>query len=60
MFNDADLLGIPFRVIISPRTLADGEVEFKRRDGGEAVRVKISELASFAASAIAEEKAMYI
>jgi prolyl-tRNA synthetase len=32
-FNDADLLGIPFRVIISPKTLQNGEVEFKTRDG---------------------------
>jgi prolyl-tRNA synthetase len=30
-FNDADLLGIPFRVTISPRTLEGNNVEFKRR-----------------------------
>ena len=30
-FNDADLLGIPLRVTISPRTLEKGSVELKRR-----------------------------
>ncbi len=30
-FNDADLLGVPFRVVISPRTLKSGSVEAKQR-----------------------------
>jgi prolyl-tRNA synthetase len=30
-FNDADLLGIPFRVTVSPRTLEKAAVEFKKR-----------------------------
>ena len=34
-FADADLLGIPLRVIISPKTIADGQVEFKHRDWGK-------------------------
>jgi prolyl-tRNA synthetase len=32
MFADADLLGVPFRLIISAKTLAEGKVEFKSRD----------------------------
>jgi len=32
MFSDADLLGVPVRVILSPRTLARGMVELKTRD----------------------------
>ncbi len=47
MFNDADLMGIPFRVIVSPKTIADGEVEFKVRGEREAIRVKLSEVTSF-------------
>ena len=31
MFSDADLLGIPFRVVISPKSLAAGKVEFRLR-----------------------------
>ncbi len=30
-FNEADLLGIPFRITISPRTLEKNAVEFKKR-----------------------------
>ena len=31
MFSDADLLGIPLRVVISPKSLAEGKVELKFR-----------------------------
>ncbi len=31
MFNDADLLGIPLRLVVSPKTVGGGQVEFKRR-----------------------------
>jgi len=30
-FNDADLIGIPYRVTVSPRTLEKNAVEFKKR-----------------------------
>jgi prolyl-tRNA synthetase len=33
MFNDADLMGVPFRIVVSPKTLAEGKVEFKTRNG---------------------------
>ena len=32
MFSDADLLGVPVRVIVSPKTLARGAVEMAARD----------------------------
>ena len=32
MFSDADLFGLPVRVIVSPRNLANGEVEIVSRD----------------------------
>ena len=35
MFADADLMGIPLRVVISPKTLAQNAVEFKHRDWGK-------------------------
>mgnify|MGYP001613770535 FL=1 len=38
-FNDADLIGIPLRVIIGKRNLAGGKVEIKDRRSGEAVIV---------------------
>lgn len=35
-FSDADLIGIPWRVVVSERSLAAGGVELKSRSGGEA------------------------
>ena len=33
MFADADLLGVPIRALVSPRSLRDGKVELTSRDG---------------------------
>jgi len=44
-FNDADLLGIPFRVTVSPRTLANSSVEVKRRDAKDSTLIPVSEAA---------------
>jgi prolyl-tRNA synthetase, family II len=35
-FNDADLIGFPFRVVVGPRTLSEGKVEVKARVQDEA------------------------
>ncbi len=43
-FNDADLLGIPLRVTISPRTLEKNSVEIKRRAEKEARLVPLAEV----------------
>jgi len=40
-FNDADLLGIPIRVTISPRTLEKNSVEIKKRSEKEAELVPL-------------------
>ena len=45
-FNDADLLGIPLRVTISPRTLEKNSVEIKKRSEKEAELVPIEEIAA--------------
>jgi prolyl-tRNA synthetase len=37
-FNDADLIGLPVRLLVGERLLAEGAVEVKRR-GGEATKV---------------------
>jgi prolyl-tRNA synthetase len=41
-FNDADLLGMPVRVTVSPRNLAENSVVVKRRAGGENEIVPLS------------------
>jgi len=43
-FADSDLIGIPLRVIISPKTLANDSVEIKGRTESEARIVSIDEL----------------
>lgn len=43
-FADADLIGIPFRVIVSPKTLEKGSVELKLRGKKESDLVAISEI----------------
>ncbi len=39
MFADADLIGIPHRVVLSERGLAAGEMEYKARTEGEAEKL---------------------
>jgi prolyl-tRNA synthetase len=45
-FNDADLLGIPIRITISPRTLEKGSVEIKLRIEKKAQLVPLEDLAT--------------
>jgi len=42
-FKDADLIGLPLRLTISPRSLAAGGVEVKKRRGGEPYIVGLEE-----------------
>ncbi len=44
-FADADLLGIPLRVVVSEKTLANDSVELKERTSKEVNIVKITEIA---------------
>jgi prolyl-tRNA synthetase family II len=44
-FADAELIGIPFRVSVGPRDLADGVVEITKRANGEKERVPVGEAA---------------
>jgi len=44
-FNDADLLGIPLRITISPRTLEKNSVELKRRSEKESELVPLERAA---------------
>ena len=50
-FKDADLIGIPYRVTVGPKGLADGVVELKRRRDGQTRDLETAQ----AALAIAEE-----
>lgn len=45
MFSDADLIGVPVRVIVSPKNLADGVVELATRDKSVQKKVPVAEAA---------------
>ena len=45
-FADADLIGCPYRIVISKKTLAAGSVELKERSGEASKLIKIEELAA--------------
>ena len=45
-FADADLMGIPYRVVISDKTLAENKVELKNRQTGETKLLTLTEFAS--------------
>ncbi len=44
-FKDADLIGIPFQIILGEKTLREGLVEIKDRKTKEIVKVKVEEVA---------------
>jgi len=52
-FNDADLLGMPLRVTVSPRNLAKGVVEVKGRTEGESRTAAIGEAVAAVREALA-------
>ena len=45
-FNDADLLGIPLRLILGPKNLKNGKAELKLRSSGESFLVDIAAIPS--------------
>jgi len=50
-FADADLIGAPLRVIVGKKTLEDGAVDVRRRDGSDEGRVAVSEVLKWAKNA---------
>ncbi|MBL8757210.1 MAG: proline--tRNA ligase, partial [Phycisphaerae bacterium] len=52
-FKDADLVGVPLKVVIGDKALAAGAVEFKHRRSAEAATlVKVGEVAAWCAEAV--------
>ena len=59
MFSDADLLGVPFRVIVSPKSLANGMVEFRLRSSRDTELIPVAEAATILAGRVKDELAKY-
>jgi prolyl-tRNA synthetase len=55
-FKDADLLGLPWRVVVGERKLADGKVEIKARSGSSAEDVPVEGAVSFLMEKLAAPK----
>ena len=55
-FADAELIGVPYRVTIGPKGIADGVVEFAPRSSGEATLIPIEETPSYIAEIIQSAK----
>ena len=50
-FADAELMGIPYRIVISDKTLAEGTAEITERKTGETKRIELVELAKVVGAA---------
>ena len=51
-FADAELIGIPYRITVGPKSLADGEVELTVRGGGDSKRVAVETAAETVRDAV--------
>ena len=38
-FKDADLIGVPFQLVIGPKSLADNSIEFKNRINNKSEKI---------------------
>lgn len=59
MFSDADLIGIPFRAIISPKSMENGVVEFKIRGSRDTELIPAAEAAKVIAGKVSAELAKF-
>jgi prolyl-tRNA synthetase len=55
-FKDADLVGLPFRIVVGAKGLARGGVEIKRRTSKETVLAPVAEAAGRIAGLVAEAR----
>jgi prolyl-tRNA synthetase len=53
-FKDADLIGIPLRIVVGSKHLVDGKVELKHRRSGEVELLPVAEAVAKVKAAVAE------
>lgn len=59
IFNDADLIGVPHRLVVSPKNLKQGLVEYKTRDGQVKESFTIEEAVEKVVTLVNEDLANY-
>lgn len=55
-FNDADLIGIPWRIVVGGKGLAEGVVEVKSRTADAPEKIPVEQVVAHVARIVAEEK----
>jgi prolyl-tRNA synthetase len=55
-FKDADLIGIPFRIAVGKKGLAEGVVELKLRKGTEVRKIKVDEIVPLVVAEVTKER----
>jgi len=55
-FKDADLVGIPYRITVGPKGIADGVVELKRRRDGDTRDIEIEKAALTVSEMVLDER----
>jgi prolyl-tRNA synthetase len=55
-FKDADLIGIPFRIAVGKKGLAEGVVELKLRKGTEVRKIKLDEIVPLVVAEVQKER----
>ena len=58
-FAEADLMGIPLRLIVAPRAFSEGKIEYKIRGTDESGLIPIADVAAFVKNWIAKEIEKY-
>ncbi len=59
-FNDADLISAPYRLIVSPKNLANQQVEFRTRDGSRQEMLGVSATVPFIRDLISDARRVEI
>ncbi|MBI4634694.1 MAG: proline--tRNA ligase [Deltaproteobacteria bacterium] len=54
-FKDADLIGIPYRITIGPKNLAEGKVEIRERGSGAMNVLPLEQVVNFITGAVRKE-----
>jgi prolyl-tRNA synthetase len=55
-FKDADLIGVPYRIAVGKKGLAEGVVELKLRKGTEVRKIKIDDVVALVADEVTKER----
>ena len=55
-FKDADLIGLPYRIAVGKKGLAEGVVEMKARRSPEVIKVKVDEVVRLVAEKVVRER----